>query len=681
MDRDDIAKEASAAGLERDYIVAKVLGGRELRKAATPQSGDVEPRSVAFLESGALNPPYDPETLLQIYENSDTLSQNVEAYATNIDAFGHHFEPLLDPDADDAEEQLFNSLWLERIATGRKNIKPPEPEEVVERLETLRDEIRVEKFRAEAFFESCCPEESFASLRQRTRSDLEATGNAYWEILRDDKGQPFQFELAPVATIRLLARDREWIEVEDFHRTSPLTYEARRIRRRFRRFIQVSSDGSHRSYFKEYGDPRVMSPRTGLYYDDVATMRLEEDDSRLEPANEILHFKVNFPGSAAYGIPRWIGVLLSVLGNRQAAEINFSYFDNKTIPPMALMVSGGRVSQKTVERLQDFITSDLKGRQNFHKLLVIEGVPADSAGAAPPGADGTMKIELKPLTEHQQQDALFLNYDERNLDKVGMAFRNPRLLRGDIRDFNRATADAALEFSELQVFGPLRDAFDWMMNRRFMLPLGFRLHRYRSNGAQTRDPAAIAEIIERLAKVGGVVPADIRKMARDLLGIDLSVIEERWAYRPLALASSISDPLLSDEEVEEQELIDTLGEGEGDAGAAPPAAGAENPEERSEALEETPVTETPDGTAKSARRRRRGRKGSRYRQAVEDVAIAARLTKIRDRLLEAERAAAKKTDGEGRAIQIAEDGEALRIRMPVAEFQERFAIVADDAET
>jgi len=37
-----------------------------------------------------------------------------------------------------------------------------------------------------------------------------------------------------------------------------------------------------------------------------------------------------------------------------------------------------------------------------------------------------MKIELRPLTNAQQTDALFQNYDERNHDKVGQSFRLPR---------------------------------------------------------------------------------------------------------------------------------------------------------------------------------------------------------------------------------------------------------------
>ena len=36
-----------------------------------------------------------------------------------------------------------------------------------------------------------------------------------------------------------------------------------------------------------------------------------------------------------YGVPRWVGTLLSVLGSRQMEEVNYLYFENKSVPPMA----------------------------------------------------------------------------------------------------------------------------------------------------------------------------------------------------------------------------------------------------------------------------------------------------------------------------------------------------------
>ncbi len=117
-------------------------------------------------------------------------------------------------------------------------------------------------------------------------------------------------------------------------------------------------------------------------------------------------------------------------------------------------------------RIERFIEENLKGKANFHKILILE---ADGAGT---GDGGRAKIELRPLTDAQQQDALFQVYDERNIDKVGSAFRLPRLLRGESKDFNRATAESALRFAEDQVFQPERDEFDFLINRKLLADMG-----------------------------------------------------------------------------------------------------------------------------------------------------------------------------------------------------------------
>jgi hypothetical protein len=39
---------------------------------------------------------YDPEALCLLMEHANSLRQNVDAYATNIDGFGHRLEPAID---------------------------------------------------------------------------------------------------------------------------------------------------------------------------------------------------------------------------------------------------------------------------------------------------------------------------------------------------------------------------------------------------------------------------------------------------------------------------------------------------------------------------------------------------------------------------------------------------------
>ena len=78
---------------------------------------------------GAVTPPYDPETLAILFENSSSLRQNVDSYVTNIDAFGHRFEPVIDLDASDADQHIANALAIERSKAGAPG-DAPTPKEV-----------------------------------------------------------------------------------------------------------------------------------------------------------------------------------------------------------------------------------------------------------------------------------------------------------------------------------------------------------------------------------------------------------------------------------------------------------------------------------------------------------------------------------------------------------------------
>lgn len=643
-----------SAQLAEEMGVSVTIVKADASLAAEPE--DARRISTQFAESDALEPPYDPATLCRVFENSDTLPTNVQAYQTNVESFGHRLDPVVDPKADDAFEEVFNAMWIEGFAqSGGKAFASPTDAEVLARIDLLRDELRIEKFRGNAFFGACCADESFVSLRQRTRQDLEVTGNAYWEVIRDAEHRPAQFVLLGSVTMRLTRRDKKLVDVEEQVKASPLTLEPKVFRRRFRRFVQIITSGE-RTYFKEYGDPRVVSPETGKFYETVEEMQEAEADPELQDANEVLHFRISFPNTP-YGVPRWIGNLLAVLGNRQASEVNFSYFDNKTVPPLVITVSGGRVSQSTRDKLQSFVRDELKGRQNFHKILIIEGVPFDSGGANPPGMDGRMRIDIKPLTDAQNKDALFLGYDERNMDKVGMSFRNPRLLRGDARDFNRATARAVLKFSEQQVYGPLRDEFDWTINRKIMLPLGIKLHKFRSNGPSIRDPEQLSKMIKEMRDADGLTPRDVRDLAGELLfDRDFADIDERWVNRPLemTLKGMVSNPLAPEPEEGELAIEDEPAEETPPGTEAPPAPEAQEVEEGTEKV------------AKGSRgRRRRRRKGPSH-----EALVVGELVRIRDKLLERERDGARRAFEKDRS-----DDEVETLTMSVEDFSDRFGIV------
>lgn len=94
-------------------LKAVVVGARAGDPASRPGGEDL---TEAFAALDALCPPYDPEALCLLMEHSNSLRQNVDAYATNIDGFGHRFEPAIDFDADDADRRVADCIYLERVA-------------------------------------------------------------------------------------------------------------------------------------------------------------------------------------------------------------------------------------------------------------------------------------------------------------------------------------------------------------------------------------------------------------------------------------------------------------------------------------------------------------------------------------------------------------------------------------
>src|SRR5215831_14371108 len=139
---------------DRIPLVKAYLAGKErvAPSNALPWT-DVDQREQAFANMGAIPPPYDPETLAVLFENSSSLRQNVDSYVTNIDAFGHRLEPVIDLDANDADHRISNALYVERMrqhADGQlkgegeldEAAATPTPEEVAAAKKKVTQQMR-----------------------------------------------------------------------------------------------------------------------------------------------------------------------------------------------------------------------------------------------------------------------------------------------------------------------------------------------------------------------------------------------------------------------------------------------------------------------------------------------------------------------------------------------------------
>ena len=179
-------------------------------------------------------------------------------------------------------------------------------------------------------------------------------------------------------------------------------------------------------------------------------------------ANEILEFAL---GSESYGEVRWVGQLLGVDGSRAAESLNNNYFRNGRHTPLLIMVNGGSLTDESFAKLQDYMNG-IKGEAGQHSFLILETESIE--GRADFDDDKQPEIEVKDLASILQRDELFQEYLDNNRKRVQSAFLLPDLYVGYTTEFNRATAQTAMEVTEEQVFQPERKSLAWVINHKLL---------------------------------------------------------------------------------------------------------------------------------------------------------------------------------------------------------------------
>jgi len=436
-----------------------------------------------------IEPPFDILTLAMLKENNTELGQCLDAMTTNIGGFGYRF--------------------VSRVKDTPQKKVP----------EALSTEVKNEKARLDNFF-MYCTRESFIEFRAKQDEDLEATGNAYFEVIRDNAGKIQAFTHLPSYQIRIGR-----IEDEHQHVDRPIleiqpdgSVKIVKVKeyRRFRKYVQSHAmwrrnltilGGRNMRWFKEFGDERVYDVKTG---------EIKDENWPVEKrANEVIHRAI-YSTRSSYGLPRFIGNLLSIFGDRASEEINFVTFSNNNIPSMVIMVSNGQLTEGTIGRLESFVESQIQGSDNYSKFLLME------AEGTLEGEEGNqVKMEIKPLVAEQHKDALFQAYSKNNQEKIRRAFRLPPIFVGKSDDYTRSTAETSRRLADEQIFAPEREKFDALFNRILFPEMGILYHRYRSNSPNVTDDDKLVKILAGAEKTGGITPAIARNILEDILGTEL----------------------------------------------------------------------------------------------------------------------------------------------------------------
>ena len=308
-----------------------------------------------------LSPYYDPSKLFEMVENCSSLDACIETMEANVDGFGHEF-----------------------LFIGPKDKK-------------FNEEVQAEKKLLTEFFSKVNETQSFPILRRELRRDLETTGNAYIEVVRYPDRSLAALYRADARYIRLQVKQSNYVKVTvDLPRLG--ASKRTTIYKRFRRYCMlVNPIQGQLRWFKEYGDPRRMCAITGKYEDE-----LQKGEEIQEEATEIIHIK---HGNGIYGVPRWIGLTSTILGLQAADYVNYDLFNNQAVPPLAILVSNGTLTENSIEDIAELLEKR-KGVENFHKILLLEAVSLDST-AGMEGSRSTAKVDIKEFSTARKEDAIF----------------------------------------------------------------------------------------------------------------------------------------------------------------------------------------------------------------------------------------------------------------------------------
>lgn len=472
-----------------------------------------------------LEPEVNPGALSKLPTDNGTLSSCIDAMKTNIDSFGYSLEYVGPEGAQDSKEAKDEKQWIIDL------------------------------------MDRCNPDESITQVREKLRLDIETFGYGFLEIGRDGENNPAFIYHVPAQTMRVTAAEDDETEIKVWIKRGG-KLEQLPTRKRFRRYVQLRPNSREKIFFKEVGDERSIEASTGLVKDGI------DDD---ESATEMIWVNRYTPGFV-YGLPRYIAQIAAILGSKEAEMVNLNFFRDNAIPALVVLISGGMLTEEAMSSMNDMFNGRRKGKEMVHRALVLEArspaedQPLDGSAAPPP------KVDVKPLTQERQGDALFQKYDENNSVKIRMAFKLPALLVGLSNDYNRATAEASLDMAEALVFGPERAIIDNIVNDKILMRDGKPTQhwRYKSNPPRISNGEAKVKALESLNGAGGITPNISRQVLNELFGLRLPLIKEAWGDLPISFTENliIQGAIVPETGLPENEVDGTVEDNPGSSGAA-----------------------------------------------------------------------------------------------------------------
>ncbi|MBP7732758.1 MAG: phage portal protein [Caldisericia bacterium] len=301
----------------------------------------------------------------------------------------------------------------------------------------------------ESFFSKCNPDFSFDEVLHQVMVDLECLGNAYLEVTREPSGSLTGLYHVPAHTVRV-ASDGGFVQLR----------------------------GAKKMKFSRFGE-------TGAV------------DEEGMPLSEMIHLAKYNPASTYYGLPDSVPAIGSTMGDLMARDFNINFFDNNASPQYCLIISGGMLTPKDKEDLQEYF-SNLKG--NPHKTMILQ-LPKDVTG------------DLKPIST-SPKEASFAEFRKTNRDLMVVAHGVPPHLLGIIESGNLGggTGETQLANFKSLVISP-RQRFLSERITRLIIKKGFGIDnvRFEFNEMDAEDEMRNAQIQKLFIDAGVMTAQEVRR--------------------------------------------------------------------------------------------------------------------------------------------------------------------------
>jgi len=411
--REDVVAALTEKAVEEVRYIAEFVGETNESKTIDAlinkgMSQQVNDQTTAFNQvfnsMKTIIPPYDPLKLALLLEQNTRLNRACAVRARNTLGIGWSIVPQYrDEDEDKVDPEM----------------------------------VKAEKKRVKPLFENPNKSLPFTEVAYQVKFDEEATGNGYMEVSRNGKGEVDGMYHVPSHTVRVLRNNTGFVQI--------------------RGPIELGYVNQARSvFFKHFGESKVMNKSTGQF----ETGPISKDDQ----ANELIQFSIYSPRSSFYGIPRWISAVAAIQGSRLAAVRNIAFFENDAVGRLAIIVSGGQLSDKSIDGIKNFLRADAKGPEKAHRVMVLQAEPRKVLGSR---TGASTKIEIQPLTVGVTDDGSFLSYRKANDEEIreSSGLSTPFFTAEGI---NRSTSSVLRRITIEQELIPDISKHEWILNATVM---------------------------------------------------------------------------------------------------------------------------------------------------------------------------------------------------------------------